>query len=187
MIIPEKIYHSGFPLYLRSLSLDEIHPAYEEWLNDYDTNIYMETRHKKWDLKEIRNFVDIMNKSEEQFLFGIFTSLDQHIGNIKLGPVNEIHKNAMISLFIGEKSFWKKGYASSAISLLAMYAFDVLKLEKLSAGMYRENVGSYKSFIKAGFEHEGTLKDHCMIHGQSRTDLIQVGMSKKNYLMLKCP
>jgi RimJ/RimL family protein N-acetyltransferase len=38
------------------------------------------------------------------------TSANQ--GKISLGPINFIHKYAEISYFIGEKSFWNKGYAT---------------------------------------------------------------------------
>ena len=38
-----------------------------------------------------------------------------HIGNIKLGPIDFIHKNALISYFIGEKKYWGKNITTMAI------------------------------------------------------------------------
>ena len=46
--------------------------------------------------------------------FAIKTT-DKHIGNIKLGPINWIHRYGDISLLIGDKDYWGKGIATEAI------------------------------------------------------------------------
>ena len=51
------------------------------------------------------------------------TKNNNHIGNIKLGPINFIHKNAVISYFIGEKKLWKRGYTTLAIE-------EIIKIAK---------------------------------------------------------
>ena len=47
----------------------------------------------------------------------------RHIGNIKLGPIQWLHRRADLSLFIGDKSCWSLGYASEAIGLVRDWAF----------------------------------------------------------------
>ena len=77
-----------------------------------------------------------------------------HIGNIKLGPINFIHKFAEISYFIGEKELWGKGYTTKEIIKIARKK----KLKKLKAGLYEMNLGSKKVLEKNGFIKEGVLK-----------------------------
>ncbi|HEU0117623.1 MAG TPA: GNAT family protein [Alphaproteobacteria bacterium] len=166
----------------KSLSLaaiDESHATetYALWLNDKDVGRYMETRHKRWTTESIKGFINEQNASSDQMLFGIFQENGAHIGNIKLGPINIIHKNAQISLFIGDKNAWGKGYATEAISLVRDYAFQKLHLQKLTAGMYSANQGSYRAFLAAGFKLEGTLKSHCLDADGKRTDVLQVGLA----------
>src|SRR5205814_2669717 len=99
---------------------------------------------------------------------------DQHIGNIKLGPIHWIHRYAEIGLLIGEKSCWGQGYASEAIRLVTTYAFERLNLHKVTAGCYATNVGSVRAFEKAGFVREGVRPRHCFCEG-TYVDLILLG------------
>lgn len=80
-----------------------------------------------------------MHKSQREnnhsFLFKIICNNSNcHIGNIKIGPINPHHNYADISYFIGEKSLWGKGIATEAIQLILKYAFEELKLHKVTAG-----------------------------------------------------
>ena len=83
----------------------------------------------------------------------------KHIGNIKLGPINIHHNCAEIGLIIGDKDSWGKGLASRAISIVTQFGFNQLKLAKLSAGCYENNIGSKKAFEKSGYQVEGFLKN----------------------------
>lgn len=105
---------------------------------------------------------------------------NSHIGNIKLGPINWYHRNADVSLFIGEKYLWGQGYAREAIQLVTDFAFQTLNLNKLKAGCYAENLGSAKAFEKCGYEREGLLKGHIIDRGQE-IDIILLGLRGKKY------
>jgi len=85
----------------------DISKKYQNWMNDYDVHKYTEQKYKKQSLLDIKNFIKEKNKSKKDFLFGIFLkdkNKNIHIGNIKLGQIDFIHKNAEISYFIGEKN-----------------------------------------------------------------------------------
>ena len=85
---------------LKKLSNKDITEKYLKWMNDKKVHQYTEQRHSKHSIKKIKKFVSEKNKSKNEFLFGIYLK-NQHIGNIKLGPINNIHKYAFISYFIG--------------------------------------------------------------------------------------
>ena len=85
-------------------------------MNDFEVHKYTEQKYKKHTLKDIKSYVTQKNKSKNEFLFGIFLKENNnHIGNIKLGPINFIHKTAEISYFIGEKDLWGKSYTTMVI------------------------------------------------------------------------
>ncbi len=59
--------------------------------------------------------------------FGIFViETREHIGNIKIGNIDQIHRFADVGLLIGEASARGKGYGTEAILLACRYAFGNL-------------------------------------------------------------
>lgn len=161
---------NGQRIYLRFLTPDDATPSYLAWMHDPDVIQYLESRWSVQTLDSIRAFIKAMNDSPRDYLFGIFLKeteprSGQHIGNIKVGGINERHRFGDVGLIIGEKSAWGKGYASEAITLATQYGFDELNLNKLTAGMYEQNVGSYKAFLKAGYREVGVYKQHFFYQG----------------------
>ncbi|HTK36157.1 MAG TPA: GNAT family N-acetyltransferase [Caulobacteraceae bacterium] len=163
-------------LYLRPLSEADVTPAYVAWLNDPEVNRYLETRHSPQTLQTVADFVAAVNARKGEHLFGIILrENDRHIGNIKLGPVHPVHRLGDVSLLIGERTVWSRGYAAEAIARLVRHAFDDLKLAKLSAGLYAANVGSERAFLKAGFVREGLRRAHYDLDGW-RSDIVELGL-----------
>jgi RimJ/RimL family protein N-acetyltransferase len=114
-------------------------------------------------------------------MFGMFLNdSHEHIGNIKIGNIDTFHRRAEVGLVIGNRGMWGKGYAAEAIALVTKYGFEELNLNKLTAGMYAENMGSYKAFLKCGWRHVGTLKEHCFSHGKYSDEFV-VEICKSEY------
>ncbi|TBL67779.1 GNAT family N-acetyltransferase [Paenibacillus thalictri] len=149
----------GEKVLLRLISILDCNEQYLNWLLDPEVNRYLETRWESQSIDQIKSFVFGMIKSEQNYLFAIIdSSSNKHIGNIKLGPINFNHRTADISYFIGDKSMWRKGLASEAISLVVKFAFSV-GIYKIFAGLYESNIGSLKALQKCGFSVEAILKD----------------------------
>lgn len=167
-------------LEMKNLDAGNVSPHYLHWLHDPDVNRFLEIRHAPpASAEELLAFVDKVNMGPDSLLLGIFHRGDaRHIGNIKLGPMNIVHKRADLGFLIGEKAYWGAGYASEAISALAEYAFAHLPLEKLTAGCYAENVASAKTLSKAGFHNDARLPAHAMFDGR-RVDVLLFGRLKQ--------
>ena len=156
-------------LYFRTLSKADASAAYVGWLNDPFVNQYLETRHSVQSVDSCIAFIEEMNLSVTNYLFGIFLlGSDRHIGNIKLGPVNTHHKTAQISLFLGEKSVWGNGYATEAIKAISLLGFEQFAICKIEAGCYEDNLGSLRAFIKAGYSVEGFFRQHVISEGKRK-------------------
>ena len=144
---------------LRLLQLEDCNETYLGWLLDPEVNRYLETRWSMQTLDSIREFVGTMLGAPDSHLFAIIESATgSHIGNLKIGPVNKRHSHADVSYFIGEKSLWGRGYATSAIQAALSIAFDRLKIHRLQAGLYSGNAASSRALEKAGFVYEGAFR-----------------------------
>ena len=153
----------GKKIYLRPIALEDASEEYVSWLNDTDVNQYLESRFVLATIENVKKFIEATLQSDSNYFFAIIdNATNKHIGNIKIGTISNIHKRGDIGILIGNKNFWGKGIASEAIELLTEFSFNELNLNKVLAGCYANNIGSYKAFIKCGFQEEGLLKKHCL-------------------------
>ena len=151
----------GDRLLLRRVRISDATSEYVSWLNDKEITRYLESRFKKPTKKSIQSYIGSINNNPLIHFFAIIRKDNRkHIGNIKLGPLNTHHNVADIGIMIGDRQSWGKGFATEAILLLSEYAFKVLKIHKLTAGAYANNIGSIKAFLKAGFIEEGRQRAH---------------------------
>ena len=174
-----KIRHfiEGKRIYLREVRLSDVNENYYRWMNDPEVIQYLESRFFPNSREMIELYVKQMEESTDiVFMAIIVKDSDKHIGNIKIHRINWFHRYAEVSLVIGEKEFWGKGYGTEAINLAVGHAFNTLNLHKLSARMYANNVGSIKAFKKANFFKEGLLKEHCFCRG-SYVDKVLLGIA----------
>ena len=71
-------------------------------------------------------------EDSNEIMYGIFmNSDDRHVGNIKIGPINQKHRHAAVGLLIGNPDYWGKGIATRAIKLVT----DILA-PQLSLGSF---------------------------------------------------
>ncbi len=156
----------GKRIYLRPVTLEDVTDRYRSWLNDPEVNRFLETRFYPQELEDIRRFVSTLGgKSDEPFFAICLNESGRHIGNIKLGPINPHHRSADVSLLIGEKDCWGRGYATEAIALISNHAIEDLHLNKLKAGCYALNEGSARAFEKCGWQREGLLRSQVFYAG----------------------
>tara|TARA_B100000795_G_scaffold169958_1_gene128093 strand:+ start:43 stop:618 length:576 start_codon:yes stop_codon:yes gene_type:complete len=168
---------------LRILQEKDVTDKYVNWMNDYEVVKFTE-QHSFTHTKEMVNeFVTKKFNSKCDFLFGIYFN-NNHIGNIKLGPINTNNLISDISYFIGDKKLWGKGIASKALMSVIHFAFDTLKLEKINAGYYQEAVASEKLLNKCGFKFESIIKPDLTSSNPKKTS-IRVVINRNDFLLLK--
>ena len=163
-------------LFFRTLSAKDASIEYVDWLNDRRINKYLEVRHYHHTMESVQSFIDSKNKSDSEFLYGIFFQKNKkHIGNVKIGNINHFYKTGEISLFIGDRDFWGKGLGEEIIRAITNHGFSEIGLKKIEAGCYESNIASLKSFLSSGYEREGILKSHVTSQGR-REGLIRLGI-----------
>lgn len=162
---------------LKKLNVNDYSDEYLIWMNDKKVHEFTEQKYSNHSKIDIINFLKSKQNSKNEKIYGIFIknkNKKNHIGNIKLGPIEFIHKHSLISYFIGEKKFWGKNVTTIAIKKLLIIAKKKYKLKKIFAGFYSNNVGSEKVLKKNGFKKEAHFKNH-LIYKKKRIDHIFYG------------
>jgi len=164
----------GKHIFLRRLTPADASDRYVSWLNDPEVNQYIESRFCPQTRESVAEFIRGVSNASN-YLFGIFDGATcEHIGNIKIGNINPNHRFADVGLLIGEKSHWGKGLASEAIRLVTEFGFKNINLNKLVAGMYDLNSGSYRAFIACGYREVGRHRQHFALGNGKYVDSILV-------------
>ena len=166
-----------YKITLKLIKENHITNSYVKWMNDYEVVKYTEQKYKKHTIADIKKFVKEKINSPTDFLYGIFIFNKKkiHIGNLKIGPINKIHRTAEISYFIGEKKYWKVGIGSQVVKKAIEFSKKKYKLKKLVAGCYSVNKGSIGVLQKNKFKKEALLKSHIFFENK-RIDQIIFGL-----------
>ena len=88
------------------------------------------------------------------------------IGNVAL---SEILRGSLQSCYIGyylDQQQNGKGYMTEAVKLAVDFAFKVLELHRIEAGVMPYNIRSIKVLEKAGFHKEGIAVKNVKINGK---------------------
>jgi RimJ/RimL family protein N-acetyltransferase len=67
--------------------------------------------------------------------------------------------------YIFTSASWGHGYATEAAGALLDWAFDTLDLNRVQAETDTRNTASARVLEKLGFQHEGTLREDCIVNG----------------------
>ena len=163
-LLPNKL------LTLKVLTPKDVSDEYVSWLNDYEVVRFTDQKSVEHNKEGVADFVNDKLNSNVDLLFGIFFDT-RHIGNIKLGPIDYIHKVSDISFFIGDKKMWGKGLMTQVIGFVVGLAFNDVGLDKVTAGAYVNNIGSIKTLKRNGFVVEGRRIKKCFFEGE-RIDVV---------------
>ncbi len=150
MILNNKIL-KGERIYLRSMTSADASLVYASWLNDKEVNKFLAT--KSATVAELEEYISKKNSQSDALHLGIFLKdNDQHIGTVKLEPIDSVNKKATIAIMIGDKASWGKGFAKEAMKVLIDYALKELKIEEINLGVLLQNENAIKAYKKLGFQ-----------------------------------
>lgn len=88
------------------------------------------------------------------------------IGNCGFFNIEWTHRTGELGIMIGDKSVWNKGYGTETMELLLQYGFETLNLHRIFLRVYSTNPRAIRSYEKAGFIHEGTMREALYRNGK---------------------
>lgn len=87
------------------------------------------------------------------------------IGNSGIFDVDHVARSGEIGIMIGDKSAWNQGLGTEAMTLLLRHGFETLNLNRIYLRVYAENPRARRSYEKAGFVLEGTMRQAAFKRG----------------------
>lgn len=150
----------GDRVYLRRVTLADATPRYASWLNDPETTRYLESGRREETADSLRAYIARhLDRDDVLFMAVVLNTDDSHIGNIKLEPVDHKNRSAVLGILIGAKGQRARGIGTEAMTLALRYAFESLRLHRVSLGVTSDNLPAIHCYEKVGFRHEGCLRE----------------------------
>lgn len=135
---------------------------------------------RPFSLAQARKFFEKLVEREDHFLFQVHALDDDRlVGDIGLDGVNWVQGDSIVGISIYPPE-WSKGYGTDAMRVILGYAFQVLNLRRVSLDVFSYNPRAVRSYEKAGFRHEGRLRNFLNRDGQ-RYDLIFMGILRTEW------
>ena len=119
-----------------------------------------------------REWIESMGEDDAVHL--VVVAEEEPVGIVSLKPPDEVWGRVEIGYMIAP-SDWDSGYATEAVALLAGYAFEERRLNKVYATVYETNPASARVLEKVGFEREGVLRKEGFVDGEY-VDLYRYGL-----------
>lgn len=144
------------------LSLEKRNRAFfENYSIEHPENYWTLESHKELIVKWEQN-----TKKELEYRFGIFKIGDDTlIGTIGLFQVFRGPRESALLGYSLDREHNGKGYTTEATKLVVNFAFEILKLHRIEAGVMPDNIGSIRVLEKAGFHKEGIALKNVKING----------------------
>jgi RimJ/RimL family protein N-acetyltransferase len=136
-------------------------PRFVEWLNDpevrHGLSIYLplsQIEEEQWFEKMLKHPPDeqplaIEIQAEDGWAL---------VGNSGFFELDWRNRSAELGVFIGDKSHWNQGYGTDVMRLLLRHGFTTLNLHRIYLHVFEDNRRAIRAYEKAGFTHEGRLR-----------------------------
>lgn len=149
----------GEQVYLRPAERTDL-DAFVRWFSDAETTRYLAIRapfSKAMEEKWFDAMLEMQGKGSYHFVICLLAD-DRPIGTAGFHHVNQEDGHASFGISIGEKAEWSKGYGTDALRAICDFGFGQLRLERIELDVYEPNKRAQRSYEKAGFVTEGTLR-----------------------------
>ncbi len=154
----------GERIYLRPLDVDDLDRCLR-WINDPEILSTLGRREPMGRAAE-KEWLEGQYKSDRHMNLAIVVADgDRHIGNCGFNAIDYVNRNAIFGILIGDKDAWGQGYGPEAARLILKYGFEELGLHRIGLEAYSHNARALRAYEKAGFIHEGTLRESYFRHG----------------------
>ena len=174
----------GEQVYLRPTERSDV-PTFVRWFNDAEVVRNLAMRAPMSEAAETGWFdrmLEAQGKTAYHFVICMLSD-DRPIGTIGFERVNLQDGVAEFGIAIGEKSEWGKGNGTDALRAICDFGFGELRLERVGLMVYAGNERARRSYEKAGFMQEATMRRAHFARGEHH-DVHVMGMLREEWLSL---
>jgi len=166
-------------LIFKRLSREHISADYVDWLNDTEVNMYLETR-GDYTIDLLKLYIEEQYKNEVYFWAIHRKDTNNHIGNIKIDPINFETNSGEYGILICDKLSWGKGFANEASKEIIKYCFNEIKLSQITLGVIEENINAVILYKKMGFIIDD-IKKNIGIYNQKMCNSLRMSLNAENF------
>jgi len=136
--------------------------AIVSWIKD-------ETAFRKWSADRFERYPiteEDLNAHYDAFAyrdnFFEMTAFDETgiVGHLIMRYTDEEKKVIRFGFVIVDDAKRGKGYGKQMLQLAIKYAFDLLRVEKITLGVFENNDSAYYCYRSVGFQETGTVEDY---------------------------
>jgi len=156
--VSEQEFLVGRRIFLRPFSEDDLRYV-QKWSNDSEIR-RLTGEIAPMSRQEAEEFYKHLRADKDRVWFAVVLKRGNRvIGEVGLLRMFRPWRCTDMSIIIGEKNTWGKGYGTEAGRLLLKYAFEQLKFHRVSIGVVGFNDRAIRFWKSLGFKKEGVQKD----------------------------
>jgi len=158
----------GKRIRLRSAERSDLE-RFIEWINDPEVTAGLTLFLPMSSVDEEKWFETAMKKPQEEkpLVIDIKDGTEWRlIGNSGFFDFDWVARAAEVGIMIGDKTVWNQGYGTETMSLLLRHGFGTLNLNRVYLRVYAENKRAIRTYEKAGFVHEGRMRQGVYKHSK---------------------
>ena len=163
---------TGDRIYLRPLDAEADLDRCLGWINDPELQARIGRRHPMSRAQEKEWLAGQYKREDHLNLAIVLKDGDQHVGNCGFNQIDYINRSAEFGILIAERDAWGKGYGPEAIGLILKHGFEELGLHRVWLWAYSFNQHAVRAYEKAGFKHEGVLREAYFRHGSYHDHIV---------------
>lgn len=117
--------------------------------------------------RDAADYIRAMRASDENETFAFAVTADgRAVGSIGAFRQENIHRrSAELGYYLAEE-YWGRGMMTEAVRQLCDYVFHTSDVIRIYAEPFAFNAASCRVLEKAGFQYEGTLRQHAVKNGR---------------------
>jgi RimJ/RimL family protein N-acetyltransferase len=145
---------------LRSAERSDL-DKFVEWINDPEVTEGLTLFLPMSSVDEEKWFDNVMQRPQEEkpLVVDIKDGANwRMIGNSGFFDFDWVARSAEVGIMLGDKTIWNQGYGTEVMILLLRHGFETLNLNRVFLRVYSENKRAIRTYEKAGFVHEGRMR-----------------------------
>lgn len=170
---------------MRPARMEEAERYYEQNFNPLDPETARMTGCKAaFSREEVLSFFRSAVESPDCCLFLVFAPGGRMIGESVINEIDFALRCANFRIAIYRPAERGRGIGSWMVQTTRDFAFEVLKLHRLSLDVFSFNTRAEQVYRKTGFQQEGVLRDAVLDGGQYADDIL-MSMLEEDWKRLK--
>ena len=164
-------------------------PTFVKWLNEPEVKQGVMIHHPFSQAEEENWYEEMIKLPIDQHVMGIEareTDTEDGeeqwklIGSLAFNEIDWRNRAAEFGIMIGDKNYWNRGYGTEAVRLLVNHGFTTLNLNRIFLRVFENNPRAIRAYEKAGFVHEGRLRQAEFRDGKY-IDVLMMGVLKDEF------